>query len=90
MNPNKIEPRALDILEEEGLGAAINSVCRVLRGEGLTKHGTRRWSSKRYREHFRKAIRHLSTEGADDGSGEPHTANGVARSLMMLALELKK
>ena len=90
-NPNRINGETIRILEAEGLGSALNTVGRVLARHGTEKHGLRRWSTKRYREHFRKAIRHLSTEGKDTGgSEEPHTANGIARALFMLAMELRK
>lgn len=90
-NPDRIHPRTINILESEGLARAMNCVGRVLDGEGLHKHGSRRWSAKRSREHERKAIKHLCTEGIDEnGSGEPHAANGAARALMLLALILRK
>lgn len=92
-NPEKIHPRTLDILEEEGLAPAVNTVGDVLRTLGRSKNGFRGWVAKRSRYHERKAIRHLSTEGLDDepgGSGLPHAAHGAARALMLLGKVLRK
>lgn len=90
-NPDRVHPRTIDIIEEEGLARALNCVGRVLAGTGRGKHGIRKWARFRSREHERKAIRHLCTEGLDEGgSNEPHAANGVARALFLLALILRK
>ena len=90
MNKHKIEPRALDILESEGLAWAVNSAAAVLRGEGLAKYGPHKWREKTLQAHYSKGIGHAMKEGLDHGGSEqPHTANGIARFLMVLQLELE-
>ena len=89
-NPTKVEPRNLDIIEAEGLGPALNAVGAVLRGEGLEKYGPKNWKRVGAQEHLIKCYGHITQSGIDvGGSEQPHTANAVARLLMVLQLELE-
>ena len=86
----RVHPRTLDILEAEGLAPALNAVGDVLRGEGLSKYPPRNWKRVARDEHLTKCNRHIVTPGIDHGGSErPHTANAVARLLMVLQLELE-
>lgn len=89
MNRNRINGQTIRILEEEGLGPAVNLVGKLLDGHGSQKHGHKRWSQLRYLQLLRKCVRHMMSEGRDDESGEYHSAHGVARALMVLALEIQ-
>lgn len=88
-NPMKLEPRALDIIEAEGLAPALNAIGAVLYGEGKGKYPLKNWKRVDYNEHQSKCMGHISTPGIDAGSGQPHTANGAARLLFLLQMELE-
>lgn len=80
----------MNILEAEGLAPALNSIGRVLAGDGLDKHGACKWRTKGLEHHLKKALGHIESEGVDEGGSEElHTANAAARIIMALAKELE-
>lgn len=79
---------ALDQLDREGLGPALDMMLDLFNDHGLHKTGERierRWEKLSYEELVTKALHHLENGAVDDlDSGLPQYAHAVMRGLMCL------
>jgi hypothetical protein len=84
----RITGATIEILEREGLAAALNEAAKVMAGHGNDKHGFKRWTFQDIETHREKCVRHISQGGKDAESGLLSSAHGVVRALFKAAMEL--